>query len=297
MRRDELGDSGCGIAQALGVLGDWRTILVLRELAGGVSRFDALQAELGLSRRALAELLHSLVADGVVERHPYSVHPPRVDYLLTRKGEAVVPALLALQDWGDRWVMGDGEGPTAEVAAHEHDRVAALVGERVPTVALPGTRGEVRLPAHDAWTVVFCFPGAFAPGDPGYPTGWDAVPGAAGCTLEAKAYERIAPALREAGAVVVGVSTQRADQQLRFAEHAGLGYPLAADPDGRLAVALRLPTFRVAGAERYKRQSLLVDPDGVVQAVQAPITDPAASAEQMLERVRELAALRPPRSA
>ncbi len=68
MRRDDLADASCGIAQALGVVGDWWTLLVLREVTGGVTRFDALQASLGISRRALTERLAGLVEHGVLAR-------------------------------------------------------------------------------------------------------------------------------------------------------------------------------------------------------------------------------------
>src|SRR5688500_13215915 len=97
VNRADLSDADCGIAQALGVIGDWWTFLVVRDIAGGTTRFDALQRELGVSRRALAERLTSLVAHGVLTKRPYSDHPPRHDYLLTAKGEALLPVLIALQ--------------------------------------------------------------------------------------------------------------------------------------------------------------------------------------------------------
>lgn len=75
MRREDLADADCGIAQALGVLGDWWTFLIVRDVAGGTTRFDALQRELGVSRRALTERLGALVEHGVLERQPYSRHP------------------------------------------------------------------------------------------------------------------------------------------------------------------------------------------------------------------------------
>jgi peroxiredoxin len=93
-----------------------------------------------------------------------------------------------------------------------------------------------------------------------------------------------------AGAQVAGVSTQRSDEQAAFAAHAKLPFPLASDQDARLAAALRLPAFRVAGVDRFKRQSLLVDPDGVVRHVQMPVTDPPGSVTEMLDVVRSLVA-------
>ena len=83
-----------------------------------------------------------------------------------------------------------------------------------------------------------------------------------------------------------GLSTQRRDQLDAFATHARLPFPLVSDQDSRLAGALRLPTFRVAGTDRFKRLTLLVDPDATVRAVQFPVTDPAGSVDEMLDRAR-----------
>ena len=108
VRRVELIDADCGIEQALGVLTDWWTFLVVRDIAGGVTRFEGLQRSLGVSRRALAERLAALVEHGVLRKVAYSERPPRHNYLLTPKGEGLLPVLIALQEWGDRHVLGDG---------------------------------------------------------------------------------------------------------------------------------------------------------------------------------------------
>ncbi|MER6592923.1 mycothiol conjugate amidase Mca [Micromonospora purpureochromogenes] len=130
MRRADLADADCGIAQALGVLGDWWTFLIVRDVAGGTTRFDALQRELRVSRRALTERLAALVEHGVLRREAYSHHPPRYDYLLTPKGEGLLPVLVALQDWGSRHVMGDGAlTATALADSAEARRVRHLVPE------------------------------------------------------------------------------------------------------------------------------------------------------------------------
>lgn len=283
MRREDLADEDCGIAQSLGVLGDWWTFLIVRDVAGGVTRFDALQRELGISRRALTERLAGLVADGVLDKVAYSQRPLRHDYVLTGKGQALLPVLVALQDWGARHVLGDGSvsaGITADSA--ESRRVGELVGHALPPVTLTGHDGiPVDFPS-DAWTVLFCMPGAWAPAAQGYPAGWGDIPGAAGCTVEAMAYAAQHPAFAARGVVVHGVSTQRPDQQEAFVEHADLPYVLLSDEDLQLAGALRLPTFRAGGVDRLKRATLVIDPSGVVCAVQAPVTDPAGSALEIL---------------
>jgi peroxiredoxin/DNA-binding HxlR family transcriptional regulator len=291
VKREDLADATCGIAQALGVVGDWWTFLVVREVAGGTTRFDGIQSALGISRRALSERLGHLVEHGVLARTPYSTRPLRHDYLLTAKGEGLLPVLLALQEFGDRHVLGDGAVTgTAAATSPEAQRVHHLVGSTVVDLTLPSHVGDqVRLrPPDAAWRVVYFFPGAFAPGAPAYPAGWGDIPGAAGCTLESTTYAAHHPAFLAAGADVVGVSSQRTDQQAAFAAHAALPFPLLSDVDLRVGTALRLPAFRVAGTDRYKRQTLLIDPTGTVRHAQMPITDPAGSVTEMLAAVRTL---------
>ncbi|MGC5020183.1 winged helix-turn-helix transcriptional regulator [Micromonospora sp. DT47] len=296
MRRSELADADCGIAQAVGVLGDWWTFLIVRDIAGGTTRFDALQRELGVSRRALTERLTALVAHGVLRREAYSHHPPRFDYLLTAKGEGLLPVLVALQDWGTRHVMGDGDlTATADAASAEARRVQHLVGRRLPALTMRRHDGGAEPPAVPGrWSVLHLFPGAFAPGGQGLPPGWGDIPGAVGCTLESMTYAARHHLFRAAGAEVRGISTQRPDQLAAFADHARLPYPLLSDQDGRLAAGLLLPTFRAGGMDRFKRLTLLVDPAAVVRAVQFPVTDPAGSVDEMLDLLRRQSAPRPP---
>lgn len=291
MRREDLTDSSCGIAQSLSVVGDWQSLLIVREAAAGVTRFEGFARELGLSRRALTERLGSLVEHGVLERVPYSERPPRHDYRLTASGEGLLPVLLALQEWGTRFVMGDG-ALSGELGAGDLARARALEGSRVPEVALTAHDGStVRLVDPGRWTVLFFFPGAYAPGTHGYPPHWGEVPGTAGCTIECVTYGRRHADLAAAGARVLGVSTQHPEQLAAFAAHAELPYLLASDQDGLAASALRLPMFRAGGVDRLKRVTLLVDPEGAVRFVQAPVVDPAQSVEDVLAIVRELVAV------
>lgn len=290
-RADEL-DADCGITQALDVMGDGWTFLIVRDIAGGTTRFDALQRVLGISRRALTERLTHLVEHAVLQRRSYSQHPPRFDYLLTPKGEALLPVLVALQDWGTRHVMGDGRlTATADAASAEARRVHRLVGRRLPRLTLHQHDGQpAALDGFDTWTVLFCFPGAFAPTAQGHPPGWSEIPGAAGCTLESMTYASRQPSFATLGAQIRGVSTQRPDQLAAFAEHARLPFPLLSDQDNKLAAGLRLPTFRAGGVDRLKRLTLLVAPDAVIQAIQYPVTDPAASVDEMLGHLKGLRA-------
>lgn len=289
MKRTDLSDASCAIAQALDVVGDWWTLLVVRDVAGGLHRFDSLQRETGISRKVLTERLGLLVAHGVLERRPYSEHPPRHEYHLTAKGRGLLPVLVALQDWGTRHVLGDGSlTATSAATSPEARRVQDLVGRRLDVAALPAADGSPTDPVGGTpWTVVYCFPGAEAPGH-AYPPGWGDIPGAPGCTLESTTYRDRHADFAAAGATVHGVSTQRPDQLAAFAEHAGLPFALLSDTDLTMATALRLPTFRAAGVDRLKRLTLVVDRAREVRAVLFPVTDPAGSVDDALAVVSSL---------
>lgn len=289
VKHSELTDATCAIAQALGTVGDWWTLLVVRDIAGGVTRFDALQRELDVSRKTLTERLKSLLACGVVDRTPYSTHPPRYEYGLTDKGRGLLPVLIALQDWGTRYVAGDGSlTATSSPVSAEARRVHALVGRRIPAIELMSDT-QVRTDAVPAsWTVLYVFPGAFAPVGTPLPLGWTDIPGAVGCTLESMTYRDRFADFERAGVAVRGLSTQRPDELRAFAEYARMPFPLLSDQELTLTAALRLPTFRAAGGDRLKRLTMVVDPDRTIRAVQFPIADPAASVEASLAQLAQL---------
>ncbi|WP_406345120.1 winged helix-turn-helix transcriptional regulator [Streptomyces sp. NBC_00648] len=291
-QRTRLHDEHCAIAQALDVVGDWWTLLIVRDAARGVHRFDALQRELGMSRKVLAERLKLLVETGVLTREPYQDRPVRYEYRLTPRGRALLPVLIALQDWGDTWVLGEGETmATATENSGETERVRELVGTKVPELRLTDFDGELRDPvAQDsAYTVLYCFPGAYARKE-SYPPGWAGIPGAPGCTLESCTFRDQLAEFTAAGAAVHGVSTQRPDEQRAFADKERLRFPLLSDADLTLTAALRLPTFRTAGVSRLKRLTLVVDRDRTVIEALYPITDIEASVRAALEAVRRAGA-------
>lgn len=95
----------CSLAAALEVLGERWSLLALREIGYGVHRFARIAAYTGASRDLLADRLRKLVAAGVVETREYSEHPPRHEYHLTQAGEELLPVMVALYQWGDRWAV------------------------------------------------------------------------------------------------------------------------------------------------------------------------------------------------
>ena len=110
MQRTSFADFHCSLARTLDIVGEWWTPLVVARIAVGLRRFDDIQRDLGVSRKVLAERLDTLVEHGVLRRRPYQYHPIRHDYVLTEKGADLVPALMALMAWGDRWTA-DESGP------------------------------------------------------------------------------------------------------------------------------------------------------------------------------------------
>ncbi|GBD24000.1 putative HTH-type transcriptional regulator [bacterium HR29] len=110
MARSRFESMDCSVARTLAVIGDAWTLLIIRDAFRGVTRFDDFQANLGIARNVLSHRLRLLVREGILERRPYSQHPPRFEYRLTAKGWDLYPIILSLLRWGDRWAAGP-EGP------------------------------------------------------------------------------------------------------------------------------------------------------------------------------------------
>ncbi|WP_082613861.1 winged helix-turn-helix transcriptional regulator [Bosea sp. Root483D1] len=93
----------CALARAIETIGDGWTLLILREALCRVERFDAIRDDLGIPRSVLAERLNRLVAEGILEHRPYREpgRRPRKGYVLTTKGLALVPTLVALRHWAE----------------------------------------------------------------------------------------------------------------------------------------------------------------------------------------------------
>lgn len=108
MERKTFAEMNCSVAQCLEVVGEWWTMLIIRDLVLGVRRFDEFQERLGISRNVLTQRLARLVDDGVVEKRRYQDHPPRYEYRLTEKGRDLWPILTAMRQWGDRYAAPNG---------------------------------------------------------------------------------------------------------------------------------------------------------------------------------------------
>jgi DNA-binding HxlR family transcriptional regulator len=101
----------CSIARSLEVIGEWWTLLILRDAFFGITRFEQFQARLGIARNILTKRLDTLVEHGVLERRCYDEARDRHDYVLTDKGKALWPVLVTIRQWGDEWLVGAGNEP------------------------------------------------------------------------------------------------------------------------------------------------------------------------------------------
>jgi DNA-binding HxlR family transcriptional regulator len=111
VRKASFAGMNCSVAQALEVVGEWWTLLILRDCFLGVRRFDDFVDRLGISRNVLTNRLETLVEAGLLDRRAYDEARGRYDYVLTEKGRALWPVLTALRQWGDEWILGAGHEP------------------------------------------------------------------------------------------------------------------------------------------------------------------------------------------
>jgi DNA-binding HxlR family transcriptional regulator len=148
MRRTSFEQLNCSVAQTLEVVGDWWSLLIVRDIFSGVTRFDALQRRLGIARNTLTDRLNWLCRHGVVSRVPYGESGNRFEYRLTEKGRDLQPVLLAMMAWGDK-LSATAEHPPMQPRDSNGDPVElrivnARTGRQVP-------RDNVRLrPTNDS---------------------------------------------------------------------------------------------------------------------------------------------------
>ena len=128
MRRTSFQEWHCSIARTADLLGDAWTMLVMREVFYGQTRFDGFAQSLGIARNTLNDRLRLLVDAGLLSKQAYQSEPPRHDYLPTDKGRDFFGVLAAVSAWGDRWLAGpSGEPVTMRHQTCGHDTTAEVV--------------------------------------------------------------------------------------------------------------------------------------------------------------------------
>src|SRR3954454_14862205 len=108
MQRKSFSTMQCPIARGLEHVGEWWSILILRDAFRGVTRFDGFSESLGIAPNMLTRRLNALVEAGLLERRRYSERPPRDEYVLTERGRDFRPVLVALLAWGNRHFAPEG---------------------------------------------------------------------------------------------------------------------------------------------------------------------------------------------
>lgn len=108
MQHKSFGSMPCPIARSLERVGEWWSMLILRDALHGMTRFDQFQNSLGIAPNMLARRLNALVDAGLLERRRYSEHPPRDEYVLTARGRDFQPVLIALLAWGNKHFAPEG---------------------------------------------------------------------------------------------------------------------------------------------------------------------------------------------
>ncbi len=151
MRRKSFADMRCALAGALDQVGEWWSLLIVRDAALGLERFDEFQRSLGIPPNTLTARLNRLVDAGVLTRVRYQDNPPRDAYRLTAKGRGLLPVVLALIQWGDRWEAHGAEGPPVEFRRRDSDTPVkvALIDAETGEALTPGLIRVVPGPGAD----------------------------------------------------------------------------------------------------------------------------------------------------
>ena len=126
MDRDRFAAISCSVARTAGLIGDPWTLLVLRDMFLGLSRYEDLHRNLGVATNVLADRLGRLVARGLATRRAYQARPVRHEYLLTPAGRDLYGIVLAMLAWGDRHLAPDGPPMTLVHATCGHPTTPAV---------------------------------------------------------------------------------------------------------------------------------------------------------------------------
>src|SRR5271154_7130573 len=117
MRRKSLEGNASAIARALDVVGDWWSLLIMREVIAGTTRFSDLHHQLGIAKNILSIRLRALAGEGLLETAPASDGSAFLEYLISTKGHALLPVLIALAQWAEEYLFEAGEPRVVPVDA------------------------------------------------------------------------------------------------------------------------------------------------------------------------------------
>jgi DNA-binding HxlR family transcriptional regulator len=126
MGRKRFDEMPCAIAQTLNQVGDWWTLLIVRDAMKGARRFSDFHDSTGIAKNILTDRLNKLVENKIMAREEVGVRGHRQEYILTERGEALFPILIAMQQWGDCWVYGSEQMPLELVDTRTGERLAPM---------------------------------------------------------------------------------------------------------------------------------------------------------------------------
>jgi DNA-binding HxlR family transcriptional regulator len=135
LKPDKLDPLRRSIGHILDVIGEGWSILIIREAFLGARRFEEFQGRLGIARNILTDRLKKLCVNEILDRVPVKEGAKRHEYVLTRKGIDMMPMLVALTQWGDRWVFGENNEPVLFLERE--------TGQPISSVKVFSTQGDV----------------------------------------------------------------------------------------------------------------------------------------------------------
>jgi DNA-binding HxlR family transcriptional regulator len=137
MQRPSFSGIECSVAQSLEVVGEWWSLMIVREVFFGRHRFEEMSDDLGIARNTLTNRLNRLVEEQVLERRAYSASGQRAEYHLTPRGRELFQVLVALLEWGNKWRPLPGGPPTVMVHACGEETTPVLVCDRCHAEVAP----------------------------------------------------------------------------------------------------------------------------------------------------------------
>ncbi len=152
MQRTSFGNMQCPIARSLERVGEWWSILILRDAFHGLTRFDQFQKSLDIAPNMLTRRLGALVESGLLERRRYSERPPRDEYVLTKRGRDFRPVLWALLAWGNKHLAPEGPSVVVVDSATGEPADPVLVDRRTGRPLVEPDFRSAPGPAADART-------------------------------------------------------------------------------------------------------------------------------------------------
>jgi DNA-binding HxlR family transcriptional regulator len=126
MRRTRLDEASCPVARSLDVIGDWWSLLLVRDALNGLRRFKEFEASLGMAKNVLSARLKTLVEQGILETAPASDGSAYREYLPTEKGRKLFPVIMALSQWGTDHLFDSGEPRSRAVDARNRRPIVRM---------------------------------------------------------------------------------------------------------------------------------------------------------------------------